>query len=347
MPNLIKLGQGVYDNYAGLAEKDQYQVYFTTDTKQIFVGADEYTKGTKTLAAEPTAATPGNPGTLYAVGAGTDGGALYLCQGGTAGAYNWVRVADINDGTATVESVAAGEGLETADGQPITVSGTISHSVPQGAAVTTDGTTADGTTLAFGGTVDVQGVATDKFGHVTSAAVHTLTLPTETVVSTPQTTATAETLVNGGSFTVVNAVAKGDGTHEVDVESKTFTLPTSFDTTYTISSATEGVVTLTPSSGEASTALINGWGDLAKKSDITAVFKYKGIVADVASLPKAAEVGDVYKVGTSEYVCITAGTGAEDPAVYEELGPVVDLSAYATTAYVNTQIETALTWRTF
>ena len=347
MPNLIKLGQGVYDNYAGLAEKDQYQVYFTTDTKQIFVGADEYTKGTKTLAEAPTAATAGNPGTLYAVGAGTDGGALYLCQGGTAGAYNWVRVADINDGTATVESVAAGEGLETSDGQPITVSGTISHSVPQGAAVTTDGTTADGTTLAFGGTFDVQGVATDKFGHVTGAAVHTLTMPTETAFSTTSTTGTPSTIANGGTFTVITGVSKGTGSHEAEVESTTFTLPTSTDTTYTISSETEGVVTLTPSSGEATTALVNGWGDLAKKSDITAVFKYKGTVADVASLPQEADVGDVYKVGTSEYVCITAGTGAAQPAVYEELGPVVDLSAYATTAYVNTQIETALTWRTF
>ena len=39
--------------------------------------------------------------------------------------------------------------------------------------------------------------------------------------------------------------------------------------------------------------------------------------------------------------------GAGDPATWEELGPVVDLSAYATTAYVDNAIETALTWATF
>lgn len=348
MANLIKLGQGMYNNYSGIASKDQYQVYFTTDTHQIFVGADEYTKGTKTLAAVPTEATPGETGVLYAVD-----GSLYLCSGGSAGAYVWTRVANINDVEGTVTSVAAGEGLETESGSAITDTGTIKHSVPVGAAVTADSTTASGTTLAFGGTVDVQGVATDKFGHVTGAAVHTLTLPTETVVSVTPETGTPQTLTNGGTFTVVSGVTKGTGTHEVEAETTTFTLPTSTDTTYTISSVEEGVVTLTPSSGDATTAKINGWDDLAKKADITSVFRYKGSVATVADLPAVAEVGDVYQVqtgpqGTSEeYVCVTAGTAGGSAAVWEELGPTVDLSAYATTAYVQTEIETALTWRTF
>lgn len=347
MANLIKLGQGTYSNYAGLGTKDQYEVYFTTDTKQIFVGADEYTKGTRTLGAAPTEATPGNPGTLYAVGAGTDGGALYLCQGegASAGTYSWVRVADINDGTATVESVAAGDGLETEDGQPITVSGTIKHSVPSGATAVV-GPSGD-VSAAFGSTFAVQSVNTDKFGHVTSSSERIVTMPTETAFSTTGVTGADQSLSYGSTFAVVTGVAKGTGSHEAEVTTTTFTLPASDDTTYTISSVNEGVVTLTPSSGEASTALINGWGDLAKKSDITAVFKYKGSVPTVADLPKAADVGDVYQVDAAEYVCITAGTGAEDPAVYELLGPIVDLSAYATTAYVQSEIETALTWKTF
>lgn len=343
MANLIKLGQGLYNSYAGLATKDQYQVYFTTDTHQIFVGDAEYTKSTKTLAAEPTSSTPGEEGCLYAYN-----GNLYLYLNGA-----WTRVANVNDENGTVTSVAAGEGLETESGSAITTSGTIKHSVPQGAAVTTDSTTASGTTLAFGGTVDVQGVATDKFGHVTGAATHTLTLPTETAVTVTDTTGTAQTLTNGGTFTVVTAVDKGAGSHEVSDEVTTFTLPTISDTTYTISSTEEGVVTLTPSAGDATTALINGWNDLAKKSDITSVFKYKGTVATVADLPAVAEVGDVYQVQTGaqgsseEYVCVTAGTAGGSAAVWEELGPTVDLSGYATKTYVDDAIETALTWATF
>lgn len=341
MPNLIKLGQGLYNNYAGLAEKDQYQVYFTTDTHQIFVGASEYTKTTKTLAAEPTGATPGEEGCLYAYN-----GNLYLYSAGA-----WTRVANVNDENGTVTSIEAGEGLETASGSAITTTGTIKHAVPTGATTVTD-PTADASP-AFGSTFAIQGVATDKFGHVTASSTHTVTLPTETAVTVTDTTGTAQTLTNGGTFTVVTAVDKGTGSHEVEDEVTTFTLPTISDTTYTISSTTEGVVTLTPSSGDATTALINGWNDLAKKSDITSVFKYKGTVATVAELPTVADVGDVYQVQTGaqgsseEYVCVTAGTAGGSAAVWEELGPTVDLSAYATTAYVNTAIETALTWATF
>jgi len=344
MPNLIKLGQGLYNNYAGLAEKDQYQVYFTTDTHQIFVGADEYTKSTLTLSATPTADTAGDKGRLYAYN-----GNLYLCGGGTAGAYVWTRVANVNDTAGTVTSVEVGEGLTTASGSTsITSTDEIKHAVPSGASVVTD-PTADATP-GFGSTFAVQGVATDKFGHVTASATRTITLPSETAVSVTDETGTAQTLTNGGSFSVVTAVAKGDGSHEIEETTTEFTLPTISDTTYTISSTTEGVVTLTPSSGDATTALINGWGDLAKKSDITSVFKYKGSVATPEALPQAAEVGDVYSItdgSNAEYVCVAAGTGAGDPATWEELGPVVDLSAYATTAYVDNAIETALTWATF
>ena len=57
----IKMGQGLYANYAALTSKDQYTVYFCTDTHQIFVGAEEYTKSTKALAGEPTTSTSGAP----------------------------------------------------------------------------------------------------------------------------------------------------------------------------------------------------------------------------------------------------------------------------------------------
>lgn len=72
------------------------------------------------------------------------------------------------------------------------------------------------------------------------------------------------------------------------------------------------------------------------------VFNFKGVVADVASLPKAAKVGDVYHVTakSAEYVCITASTESAD-AVYEELGSVIDLSAYETIEGAESKIATA------
>jgi len=340
MANLIKLGQGTKSGYDSVAVKDQYQVYFTTDTHQIFVGSDEFTKGTKVLSAEPTSATPGDQDRLYAFD-----GALYLMSGKEGSTYNWIRVANINDTAGTVTSVAAGEGLETASGSAITSTGTIKHSVPSGAAAAADSLTNQ--TPDFGESFNIQGVGTDKFGHVVANNTHTVTLPTETPVTVSDTTGSAVTLTPGDSFTVVTGVGMStavDATDHDVVDTKvTFTLPSDVNTTYSISSTSEGVVTLTGSDSSSSTAVIDGWSDLAKKSDITSVFKYKGSVASVADLPKAADVGDVYQVGTSEYVCITAGTGAEDPATYEELGPVVDLSAYATTAYVDEK----LTWQTF
>ncbi len=273
--------------YAGLfanlpASRSEDTLYFCTDTHQIFKGANEYTKGTKVLNAEPTSSTVGDLGRLYAYN-----GALYLCTDITGGEYTYIRVANINDEGGTVTAITVGEGLDQASGDtnPITSTGTIKHAIPSGAA-TFDDDVVDQTPAA-GSTFEIESVSTDKFGHVVEINKHAVTLPD-----------------------------------------------------YTLSSATEGVITLTPSAGNASTVAINGWGDLAKKSELAAVFVFKGIVATVADLPEEAEVGWVYNVTTNpsgvsaEYVCVTAGTGAASPAVWEELGTTLDLSAYATTASV-------------
>lgn len=77
----------------------------------------------------------------------------------------------------------------------------------------------------------------------------------------------------------------------------------------------------------------------ATKDDITAVFKFKGTVADKASLPTGAAVGDVYHVidTHSEYVWVDANeSDATHPeAHWEELGVTVSLAGYATETYVN------------
>lgn len=79
----------------------------------------------------------------------------------------------------------------------------------------------------------------------------------------------------------------------------------------------------------------------AKKSDITAIFRFKGVVSTVEDLPDAtaAEVGDVYIVeaGNSEYVCVEKG----DPKAkaWEKLGPVIDLSNYYTKSEVDAKCD--------
>lgn len=334
MPNLIKLGQGAYADYAALGVKDNYTVYFTNDTKQIFLGTKEMTKTTHILDAEPTSTTVGDLGSLYAYN-----GNLYLCADySAADGYTYVRVANVNDMAGSVTSVDAGEGLETESGSAITSTGSIKHSVPTGATTVTD-PTADAAP-AFGSTFAIQGVSTDKFGHVVASNTRTITIPNETVVAVSSTAGAAETLAPASTFQVVTGVAKGDGSHDIVETLTTFTLPTESDTTYDISSTTEGVITLTPSVGNATTVLIDGWNDLAKKSELSAVFIFKGTVATVSALPQEAEVGWVYHVtttssGTSaEYVCVEAGTGSSSPATWEELGIDLDLSAYALSADV-------------
>ena len=72
----------------------------------------------------------------------------------------------------------------------------------------------------------------------------------------------------------------------------------------------------------------------AKKSDITAVLKFKGTVANFAALPANASVGDVYNVtakgGTDENgVAVKAGDNVVKTATgWDNLGGTVDLSNY-------------------
>ncbi len=78
----------------------------------------------------------------------------------------------------------------------------------------------------------------------------------------------------------------------------------------------------------------------ATKDDITAVFKFKGSVADVASLPTGAIVGDVYHVMDthSEYVWVGGNADDSTPehkvAHWEELGLSTSLEGYASKSWV-------------
>lgn len=311
-------------SYTALGIYNDNTIYFCTDTQQIFLGSREYTKSIKVLDAQPTAATVGENGRMYVYN-----GNLYMCQisGYT---YIWTRIANVNDDNGTVISVKAGSGL---NGGTITESGTISHAVPTGAKSSSDNLGDAAPT--FGDSFQIIGVQTDEFGHITGVNLHNVTLPEETSVSVSTSAGDPETLDSDGSFTVVTGIAKGSTSHGLEVTTKQFTLPAELDTTYTITKgSTDGTIKVTPSKGDPYEVEVEGWENVAKLSDISAVFRYKGAVETIDDLPATAQTGDVYSVESegNQYVY------AEDSG-WSKFGATVDLTPYAKKANVIPRVE--------
>lgn len=308
-------------SYAALGVYNQNTLYFCTDTQQIFLGDREYTKSIKVLDAQPTASTVGESGRLYVYN-----GNLYMCQV-NGYVYTWTRIANVNDDNGTVVQVSAGAGL---DGGTITESGTISHAVPSGATTRSDSTTDK--TVDFGDTFKIVGITTDEFGHVTGVNLHNVTLPNETKLAVSGTVDTTETLRLEGTFEVVTEVEKGTGSHELQVKKKSYKLPAAVDQiTYTLVAGEDsGSIKLIGSNGSTMSAIVKDWEKLAKVTDITSIFHYKGKKATIAQLPLPAAVGDVYLVEekSTEYVYLGETEG------WEEFGPTIDLTPYAKTAEV-------------
>lgn len=301
-------------SYKNLQTYDENTLYFVSDAQRIYLGTKEYTKSIYVLDSQPNASTVGEDGRLYVYN-----GSLYMCtvSGFT---YTWTRIANVNDYEGTVTSVVAGSGLT---GGTITESGTIAHAVPAGAGNTSD--TLNDENPDFGESFNIIGVETDEFGHVTSVNLHSVTLPSETIVSVSGTTDPQSNLDPEDTFEVVTSVTKGTGSHELSVTKKTFKLPAEYNTTYTISKgSTDGTVLVTPSEGTAYEVEVEGWDQVAKLSDISAVFQYKGSVATIDDLPTDAKTGDVYTVTAegNQYV-YAEGSG------WEKFGATIDLTPYA------------------
>lgn len=308
--NLIQIKHGTLAQY-NAATKNADTIYFITDAKKVFVGETEYTEAVINLDAAPTGT--GITGRIYHYN-----GTLYIYDGSA-----FTKVANYNDKFGTVTGVTAGDGLT---GGTINSAGTIAHAVPAAQAGTD---TAE--TLGFAGTFEVKAVKLDAFGHVVGEDKITFTLPTETALTVTKVTGAAKTLAAGDKFTVVTEVEKGDGSHEIKRTVAEFTLPEDKNTTYTLAKgATDGSVKLVSTDGTEVHAdiVVTGWEDLAKKSDLTAVFKFKGSVANEKALPSTAEVGDVYHITdtSSEFVYTENG--------WEELGITVSLEGYATEEHV-------------
>lgn len=93
----------------------------------------------------------------------------------------------------------------------------------------------------------------------------------------------------------------------------------------------------------------------ALKSEITNIFRFKGVVANVASLPTGAAIGDVYHVAENhgEYVWV-AGDAMDSNTAHqvdhwEELGTVytTDLSGYYTSAQIDEKLSAKVDTSTY
>lgn len=318
--NQIKFLHGTQAQYTALSNKADDTIYFLTDTRQLYVGETEYTEAAIELSAQPVSGTTsGVPGRLYVYN-----GNMYMVDA----SKNWTKVANVNEKQGTVTGVTAGSGLT---GGTIATSGTIAHAVPA-AVAGTEGSEP----LKHQGTFTVKTVKLDTFGHVVGEDSTEFTLPAESAISVTKSAGTDKTLVAGESFSVVTAVDKGTGSHEVVRTLTKFTLPADKNTTYTLAQGTEdGSLKLVSSDGSEvhGNVVVKGWSDLAKKSDLSAVFKFKGTVESESKLPSSATVGDVYHVTNtgSEYVYTEDG--------WEELGVTVSLDGYATNADVTNQLK--------
>lgn len=321
--NMIHFKHGTAAQFAA-ATKSADTIYFLTDTKQIFVGDKEYTEAAFILESQPVnGTTAGVPGRLYVYN-----GSMFMCDS----AKNWTKVANVNEKNGTVTSLTVGEGLETASGDnnPITSAGTVKHAVAEGAGVHADA--GKDQQAAFGGTFDIETVETDKFGHVVGVKTYKVTLPEETAITITQVAGAAKTLAAGEKFSVVTEVEKGDGSHEVKRTLVEFTLPEDKNTTYTLAKGTtDGSLKLVSTDGTEVHAdvVIQGWENVAKKSDLASVFKFQGSVAKEADLPsEGMEVGYVYHVTESDSEFVYTANG------WEELGLTVSLDGYATSEEV-------------
>lgn len=109
---IIKYKYGLKAKYDEMTEHDLNTIYFCTDTMQIFIGDDEYTKVTEKLSSTPVSGsagkgTIGEHGKLYFCASDSS---LYLCNvsGGTTPTFTWTKVSNNYTYNHPVSGITAG-----------------------------------------------------------------------------------------------------------------------------------------------------------------------------------------------------------------------------------------------
>lgn len=333
MPTINQVVNFKYGLKANLpATKNLNTLYFCTDTLQLFVGDDEYTKVTEKLSAVPKSGaagtgTPGEHGKLYYYNSN-----LYLCEvtGGTTPTYTWTTVANINtkNGTVTSVTLKAGTGLSIDNSGAITSTGTrtISHAIPTGA---TSGATSPSTTQtpSFGGTFNIPVISTDSLGHVTSKSTTTVKIPSQTNLSKgTDTSGTATTLEFGDTFTVMTDTTVSG--HTITDKNTTFTLPdisankTGSGNVVTDVTVTDGTVNVT----KGSTAVLTS-GD----QTVSGTKTFSSFPVTPSSAPTTN-----YQIANKKYVDdkVAANLAANDAMVFKgTIGTGGTVTALPTTGY--------------
>lgn len=159
----VKHRHGTLEQYNSI-QPEPDSIYFITDTHQIFVGEQEYTKSALSLSVKPKDTDIGEEGRFYFC---TQDGSSYIYIGG-----RWVVVYDPNRNIVT--KLTAGEGI-TCDPNPIANKGTVSHYTPEGATSINPDTSQ--VEIKLGESFNVTQVKTDKFGHVTGTAQKAYKMP--------------------------------------------------------------------------------------------------------------------------------------------------------------------------
>lgn len=146
----ILMKAGLYEGYANIAAKDANTIYFCTDTHQMFLGDDEYTKCGGTIATAPKSGvagtgTVGEHGKMYYC---TADATLYLCEvaGGVTPTFTWTAIA--KNYTHPNSGVTAGSFGDTTAQTP-----------------------------AYGATFKVPSFSVNAQGHITTAGEHTVKIP--------------------------------------------------------------------------------------------------------------------------------------------------------------------------
>jgi len=205
---------GTQANYDALANKSASALYFTTDTKKLFKGSDDFSAAVRVVSTLPSSGAANN--VLYVVNDGGFKSAAYTVNGGT----NWTTIAfekidaidDVStsptyngDSTVSVPSTKAVVDYVTSK---VGTSGAITSIAKNASSAAVIDYATNGATAATGN-IEVGGVATVP---TWDAATETLTIPYTGFGAT----SAGQVQVNFGKYSLVKEASYNPTTEKID-----------------------------------------------------------------------------------------------------------------------------------
>lgn len=278
----VKFAYGTKARYDALAPKDMDTLYFTTDTLQLFKGTTEYTKSTKMVSALPAAGQV--QGVIY-----------FRMTDYTMHIWNGVEFVQLNKKTITqIPADATNDDIPTTKAVADYVQAKVAAVEGIKGKFVTDVTYNAGVLSVAKGDEPVTTTMTGIVHEPTyDAETRTIKLPVFGGDNTTYGTFKAATASAAGGSGLVPAPAAGKQGQYLRGDG-TWSTPT--NTTY--SDATQSTHGLMSTSDKKKLDGFGAANTYALKSDITAMYRYKGSVASTDKLPTSGQtIGDVYDVG--------------------------------------------------